>query len=264
MLPLLEPVYSVDVSPAAELFEAELRQRGVAFAVMLDGRYELQVNGGVLLVSLDNVSRDLERDGDPRRVARFTETVLGVFEPLPPWDEARGRIYWAAERSCSELDDSLHESVTDTVARVLVLTSIDEGRIRWLAPACLETWGLELDALRGAAGENLDALLRGKRLEIAGERGRRLGMVSVDSPLKASVIFAPCFKRFVAADLGWPVLVVIPCRDFMYVIADEDRELLGAVGTVVQREFRESGYPLTTEVLRISDDGIESIGHFPE
>jgi hypothetical protein len=32
----------------------------------------------------------------------------------------------------------------------------------------------------------------------------------------------------------------------------------------VQREFRESGYPLTTEVLRVSDDGIESIGSFPD
>jgi hypothetical protein len=35
------------------------------------------------------------------------------------------------------------------------------------------------------------------------------------------------------------------------------------MGSVVVNEFRSSGYPITTEVLRISDDGIEAIGRFP-
>jgi hypothetical protein len=76
------------------------------------------------------------------------------------------------------------------------------------------------------------------------------------------VIFAPSFRRFVETVLGWPVLVVLPCRDFIYVVAD-DSPLLGQMGSVVVNEFRASGYPITTEVLRISDDGIEAIGHFP-
>jgi hypothetical protein len=58
------------------------------------------------------------------------------------------------------------------------------------------------------------------------------------------------------------VLVVIPCRDFIYVMPDQS-ELISRIGEVVVREFTTSGYPITTEVLRVSDEGIEAIGHFP-
>jgi len=91
--------------------------------------------------------------------------------------------------------------------------------------------------------------------------GSALGMVPVDSPYKASVIFADAFKPLVESVLGWPVLAVLPCRDFIYVVADKS-PLVGRLGAVVVKEYRSSGYPITTEVLRISEDGIEAIGSF--
>jgi hypothetical protein len=36
------------------------------------------------------------------------------------------------------------------------------------------------------------------------------------------------------------------------------------MGGVVQDEFRKSGYPITTEVLRVSDDDIQAVGKFLE
>ncbi len=129
----------------------------------------------------------------------------------------------------------------------------------------LQDWGVSEDAAVAAAGINMDRLLQGKELELAGEiDGMSLGMVPVDSVFKASVIFAPGFKRFVSQKLDWPVLAVIPCRDFIYVLAEKDKALLNRMGDVVQREYRESGYPITTEVFRVSDKGIEAIGKFPE
>jgi hypothetical protein len=35
------------------------------------------------------------------------------------------------------------------------------------------------------------------------------------------------------------------------------------MGSVVVNEYRNSGYPITTEVLRVSDAGIEAIGRYP-
>jgi hypothetical protein len=87
-------------------------------------------------------------------------------------------------------------------------------------------------------------------------------MIPVDSPYKASTIFATAFKQLVEPALGWPVLVVLPCRDFVYVIADGS-PLVGKFGSVVVNEFKNSGYPITTEVLRVSDEGIEALGRFP-
>ena len=116
--------------------------------------------------------------------------------------------------------------------------------------------------VESAARENL-ARLAGLRPKVELIDGMRLAMVPLDSVFKASVILAPNFKDFVAQELEWPVLAAIPCRDFIFVLSEKDTALLQRMGGVVQREFRESGYPVTTEVLRISDAGIEAIGAFP-
>jgi hypothetical protein len=248
--------------PASELFETELRRRRVEFARADDGRYRLQVAGGELLVSLDNLERDFDRDGDPGAVVFFVDRVLGA-RALPDANAAREQIFWSAERFDNDFGDCIHEAVSQTVVRVLVVTNAEHSLITWLTPKHLQQWNLSLDEARSLAGRNLDALLADKQLETMESGDKRLGMIPVEPPFKASCIFAPGLQRFVSA-LGWPVLVVIPCRDFVFVLNEEDRELLDRLGAVVQREFRESGYPITTEVLRLSDDGIEAIGAFPE
>jgi hypothetical protein len=47
-------------------------------------------------------------------------------------------------------------------------------------------------------------------------------------------------------------------------IREKDKTLLNRMGRVVVNEYNRSGYPITTEVLRISDQGIEAIGEFPK
>jgi hypothetical protein len=46
-------------------------------------------------------------------------------------------------------------------------------------------------------------------------------------------------------------------------LAARPRHSKTLAGTVV-REYKESGYALTTEVLLVSDAGVETIGAFPE
>jgi hypothetical protein len=191
------------------------------------------------------------------------EHVLQSFEP-PSWAEARSRIFFSAEASDHEFGDTLREAVTQSVSRVLVLSEEQEGKITWITSHLLATWGVARSALEAAARENLDRLLDDKSLEIEQIDGTKIGMVPLDSVFKASVIFAPRFKRLVGSVLEWPVLVVIPCRDFIYVLSEKDAGFLGRLGSTVQREYRESGYPITTEVIRVSDAGLEAIGKFPE
>lgn len=248
----------------AKLFEKELARRRITFERTDDGAYELVVDGWKLVLNPDNVLRDVARDGNPDRIVTFLDSALGALSPLPPWKEARKRVYWSAEPANMDFGETIREVVSDTVVRVAVVTTEDEGRITWLTRRQLKKWGVTVAEVRKAAYAGLDRLLRGIRLNVGSAKGRSLGMVPLHSAFKASVVFAPRFKRFVEKDLGWPVLAVIPCRDFVYVLAERDRELLDSMGGVVQREFRTSGYPITTEVFRISDDGIEAIGKFPE
>lgn len=70
------------------------------------------------------------------------------------------------------------------------------------------------------------------------------------------------FRNLVEPELGWPVYVVVPARDFAFVISKKDQALLGQLGTVVLREFNESGYPITADVLEVGDNGLTAIGSF--
>jgi hypothetical protein len=157
----------------------------------------------------------------------------------------------------------VRDEITDTVCRVLIVTDEDEGALSWVTRAHLARWGVDERDARAAADRNQARLIAALALEIKDVDEMKIGMVPLESALKASVILAPTFKQL-AAPLGWPVLAVVPCRDFIYLLAERDRALLGRMGAVVQREYRGSGYPITTEVLRIADDGIEAIGKFPE
>jgi hypothetical protein len=75
-----------------DLFVAELARRGVACAPMEDGAYRIEARTKMLTVSLENLARDLARDQDTARVARFVDVVLAPTELLP-WPEARAHVY---------------------------------------------------------------------------------------------------------------------------------------------------------------------------
>lgn len=250
---------------ARAIFEAELTRRGIGFQQDEDGLYEIAVGDGTARVSLENINRDFRRDGADA-VARFIDQilkVLGDYEP-PPWDRAKSLVHVSAEPADSDFGDTLVEVVTDTVRKVLVVTAPKEGLITWITPDFVRDWGVSEEDVRQAALGNMARLLEGVEPEIEDIDGMKLAMIPVDSAFKASLVLAPNFKDFISPTLGWPVLAVIPCRDFVYILPESDSDLLNRMGAIVQEEYRNSGYPITTEVLRISDDGIESIGAFPE
>ena len=245
------------------IFEAELGRRGVAFRREADLLYRVEPGRWTVTASLENVSRNAQRDEDPDVIVRFVDHLLTFSGGHPDWSDSRTLLFWAAEPTAAEFGDSIHVDVSDEVSRVLTLTDADRSTVIWVTPAMCRDWGVSVEDACAAASANQDRLLDGIELETDGDdRRETLGMIPVHPPYKASTIFAPAFKNLVERALGWPVLVVLPCRDFVYVIADES-PLLNRMGSVIVNEFRNSGYPITTEVLRVSDDGIEAIGRFP-
>jgi hypothetical protein len=63
---------------------------------------------------------------------------------------------------------------------------------------------------------------------------------------------------------GWPVFVVVPARDFVYVRSQGHRNFLGCLGSVVLREYPEAGYPVAADVLEVSDTGITPTDRLPQ
>lgn len=231
-----------------------------------DDVYSVEIDHRSYTINLENRRRDAEREDDPQALRRFVDEIASIATnsgaDAQSWPEVRRNLLLALEAPGHDFSDVLWKPLTDELSSIVTLMDPRHSRITWVTTSMCANWAVEASDVVAAAKRNQDALLRGIELEIHESEEFKLGMVPLGSPYKASVVLAPSFRQWVEPRMGWPVYAVVPCRDFIYVLP-EDRDLLGRLGGVVVREFKESGYPLTTEVLRISDEGIEAIGKYP-
>jgi hypothetical protein len=253
---------AITASACQDRFLSALQKRGIPDHRRLeDGRFVVSVNGTDCTVSLDNVARIAMRDGDFGAIDQLVDRLFSIRLEPRSWQDAVLGLRLSVESSTVELGDAIQLPVGGHVVQVLALVDDEESQIAWVSPRQLEGWGVSERLALDAALANMNTLLEKTQLEIQEAAGCKLGMFLTSSPLKASLVLAPALREKVLDPIGWPVFAVIPCRDFLYVFRDE--ALIGRLGGVVVREFRESGYPISTEVFRISDEGIRAIGTFP-
>lgn len=249
---------------AETLFEDALKTRGMHIKERKpDGTYVVAIKDANLIVSLDNVRRNYERDHDAFAISRFVDTLLETGLDFPSWEMAKTGLRFKAEPSDYDFGDTVREAITDKFCKVLVYVDKEEKRITWINDSQLKDWGVSKEQAFSAAKLNMAHLM--ERIEIKVEHidQHPIAMFDMDSSFKASIIFSPNFQEKMRKKIGWPVYVVIPCRDFAYAFSVKDKDLINRIGKVVVHEFKKSGYPITTEVLQISDSGIEAIGEFP-
>jgi hypothetical protein len=246
----------------ATLFLDELARRNIEVKLDDEGNYALDVCGLGIKVSLENVSRDFERDRDPDRIVTFVDSITNLLV-LPDWQEAKERIRWQLEPSNHKFGDTLRDAVSDKVSLVLVYVDPSDTQFRWLTAADAEKWNKTRADLMAAAQENMDRILRQTKIETAPIEEHQLGMLSNELvAFKAALLICTNLKEVIEPVLGWPLFVVMPCRDFVYLLNQKDQPLLGRMGQVVMREYQESGYPISTEVFEITDQCIRAIGDY--
>jgi|GEM_PF-541449 len=246
----------------ATLFLDELARRNIPVKLGEDGGYEIKVDDITATIQLENVSRDFARDRDPDRIKTFVETILKQLQ-IPEWETARPRIRWSLEPTDMPLEDAIHDRISDQVALILVHVSTDETQVMWVSETMARKWGQSKETLFDAAVENMQRLLVEASIEFEEIEEHKLGMLNTKYiAFKAALVFCPGFKVIAEPVLGWPLFVVMPCRDFVYLIPERDQDILGRVGQVVVREFNESAYPLCTEVFELTDTGLRAIGEF--
>ena len=252
----------------AEKFENELANREIPYSIADDGRYELSVNDAKLTVSIDNILRNFERDGDLNAVSRFVDTILDDLNfETPGWDDVRDLVRYSLEPSDYDIGfgDVIHNVVNAELVQLYVYSSPDRSRISWISPSDVSDWGITVHELKSQAESNMSRMVENSHLETLDVDGNLLGMISTElTEFKASLVLSPAFRDLVEATHGWPVFAVLPCRDFAYVVRCDNQEFLGRLGSVVLGEYKKSGYPITKDVLKISDDGIKAIGTFPD
>jgi len=244
---------------------ALLNRRGLTLSPAEDaGRYRVAGPAiAELLISPENIFSEVERTGDAELLGRWLDELLSGPGGLPPYLVARSGLRITLEPATTDFGPSLHSPLTPGTHEVIAWTDPDERRITWLSAASLDLWHARPDDVEEAARANMDRLLGEAELVVEDVRGCKLGMLSIDSVFKASLLRAPSLRSVVEPALGWPVCAVAPCRDFLYLFPDADKEtLIPMLAVVVTREYESSGYPLTAEVLRVSDEGIVALGAY--
>lgn len=251
---------------ADELFQIELANRNLPFSMTDDGLYRIQIGEVTATVNLENVRRNYARDNDADAIARFAKQLdVEMFDDIPDWETVKSLVRFSIEPSDDQagFDDTLHEIVSDDLVKVFVFTPPDGSRISWISHSMLADWKVTRETVIGQAAANMNQVVANTKLEIEEIDGVKLGMLSTnDTPFKASLILTQRFRELVSPTHGWPVYVVAPTRDFVYVIPRADREFLGRLGAVVLREYNDSGHPVTADVLEVGDEGVTAIGSF--
>ncbi len=215
-----------------------------------------------MLVSLENLERDVARDGDTSRVSRFVDAI-GASSSSSEIVPAADRLYWCLEPNDYEQPAEFRVALSDRVDRVLVRLSPDGDLVTWVTRGMLGDLGLSESGAADTAFTNLARALSEATIESQEIAGVQLGFFDSSLPFKASLILAPNLHEVAGAVLGWPLMAVVPDRDFLYLWAARHADFVQRVGSVVVREYSQASYPISTEVYEITDQQIRAIGAFP-
>lgn len=248
-------------------FEDELRRRGFSFSIDAEsGRHAVWIGDGArgrMLISLDNLLRDVASDGDVGRVARFVDAIAASADD-PHTVLSPDRLFWCLEPNDYEVCADYRIAISNCVDRVLAYLSDDGKYITWVTSSMLDSLGLSQEHAEARSFTNLGLALSEASLDVQDIDGVRLGLIGTTLPFKSSLILAPNLREVVEATLGWPLMAVVPDRNFLFLWAARHTNFAQRVGRVVVDEYSKSSYPISTEVYEITDSSIRAIGEFPK
>jgi hypothetical protein len=246
-------------------FKSQIESKGMKID-LVDETGLIYISQGelTLKISLDNVRRNYERDKDESHISDLVNTLVSYSIELPSnWTEAKDNIFISLFPNDNDFQDFLHVKITDEFSKVYVHSGND--KLTWITKADLKKWNITEAEIDIQANKNADKLLKATPIAFDIIENRKLGLIEVEhTTLKGALLFAPTLKEKVIADIGFPFYAVIPVRDFCYIFSEKDFEFFSTrIGNVVVAEYKQSGYPITTEILKFTNNGVEAVGKYP-
>lgn len=246
-------------------FKSQIEREGMKIDSVADtGLIYISRDELTLKISLDNVRRNYERDKDKSHISDLVQTLVSYSIELPEnWAKAKDKIYISLFPNDDDFQDFLKVKITDEFSKVYVYSGDD--KLTWITKNDLKKWHITENQLDIQANLNADKLLEKTSITFNTIENHKLGLIEVEhTTLKGALLFAPKMKEKIKVDFGFPFYAVIPVRDFCYIFSEKDFEFFsGRIGKIVVDEYKNSGYPITTEILKFSDKGVEAVGQYP-
>ncbi|GAA4239627.1 hypothetical protein GCM10022291_34730 [Postechiella marina] len=243
-------------------FKTQIEKQGMKIDSIDETELIFISKGDITLnVSLDNIRRDYQRDKDKSIISDFAKTLMNYTLEMPEkWTEARENIFISLYPSDYEFKDFINYKLTDKVHKIYIHREND--MLTWISKEDIEKWNISESTLNEQAEKNGDRILAKSTIEYNTIENRKLGRLESEFiNLKGALLLASSMKEKIQTDFSFPFYAVIPVRDFCYVFSENDFEFFSQrIGQVVVEEYKQSGYPLTTELLKFSKNGIETVG----
>jgi hypothetical protein len=223
----------------------------------------LSREGATHRISLTNARKSYELTGDTTKVDELVTVLLEYSDKLPAWSEARPTLLpILVPADTEELDKAIHKTATDSTCIVLVQSLAD--RIVWVQADHATEWQQSKADLFQAAYANLTVELSKAKIRSTFLEGHPYGIViAEESHLDSSMPLSPAFKARVQKQFGWPVYAVIPVRDLCFIFSQKELDFFSErLASTVLAEFNKSPYPVTRELLKLSDKGVEAVGRY--
>jgi len=244
-------------------FKTQLESKGLTIdSIDKDGFILIDVEGSELKVSLDNVRRNYERDSDDSHITDLINVIVSHSLEKEDWEIIKDKIYVQFFPNDFEFENLIYEKVTEEFSRVFMVNT--NNNFSFISHDDLIDWSLDLEELKRQVDLNLDTFLDKVKIEVDDVDNHKLGMIDIEEVwLKSACLFSSKIKDLVKNSIGFPFYAVIPVRDFCYIFGEQDFEYFSErLGSVVVEEYEKSGYPITTEILKFSENGVKAMGKY--
>jgi hypothetical protein len=248
-----------------ERFRTRLEDLGLTIdQVDEEGLIYIEHGENTLKISLDNVRRSYEHEGTFDHLDNLVDSIHShlMEVSVPEWENAHTKVYCSLYPGDYDFDDFLHERITDDFHKTYIY--YDSGQYIWINQDQLKEWQIDEQTFKQQVAFNMNTLLDKSSIETTDtEDGLRLAFFETSiEGVKSALLFSQNLKEKIEPVLGWPIYCVLPVRDFCYMFSEKDDNLLSRLGEIVLDEYCNSAYPVTTEALLISDEGIKTVGKY--
>lgn len=248
-----------------ERFKTRLEDLGLEIErIDEDGLIYVSYGDNRLQISLDNVRRSYEQEGNFDHLDGLIDSIHDYLmqKPIPAWEDACLNVYQSLFPANHEWGDVLHDKITEDFHKNYIYYK--DGQYIWIDQAQLSAWQVDEVVFKKQVDFNMNTLLDETDIEMD-ETEEGLTLAHFNCPiegLKSSLLFSTDLKKKLEPVIGWPVFCVLPVRDFCYLFSEKNEILIEQLGGVVLDEYQNSAYPITTEILKLSDDGIIAVGKY--
>ncbi len=223
----------------------------------------IQKGETTLKISLNNLRKDYNRDKDKSIIADFVKIIADLdADESYSWNSIKENVFISLYPYDYKIDGLIFESVTDSLNQIYVVNV--EDKFDWVLKEHIEEWDITENQLKEQALKNGNKIAKLAQLKTEEIEGRKLGYIDTEyHNLESAILLSDAFKLKIESEFGFPYYFVIPNRDFCYIFSKNNFDFFSKrIGNVVLEEFNNSSYPLSTEIIEVSQNKLNVVGAF--